>query len=175
MHLTRSRLTLQTLSSTWPSSQQSGLLAEPALAKGAAGGLQIIPPQLRWVRSYFSEEGGGFPIAAAAEGRLSQTHHSNPDADMCYSCRICAKVLNPTGLSKHTTRHFLRTHNAPNRGCRVALREEPWKQIRIRTGGSMARRSGVDPPPLSAIQDHVEQADSQPETAQRNKKKPHGT
>ena len=141
----------------WTSSQQSGLQAELTMAKGTAGNPQQIPLQLKWVKSYFSAEEKDFFAAAAMEGEISQTHYTNPEADMCYRCPICAKVINPSPLSKHTARHFLRMRNTPNCEYLVTLQEDPKKQIRIRTGGNMARRNGADPPPLSQIQDLEEQ------------------
>ena len=82
---------------------------------------------------------------------------------MCYRCPLRAKVLNPTGLSKHTARHFLRMHGTPNREYIVTLYEEPLKQIRIRTGGNMERRSGADPPTKQQIQDLEEQTEQKPQ------------
>ena len=145
---------------TWKPSQQSGFQGELTLTQGVKGSPQLIPLQLKWVKSYFSEEEEEFFMAAATESKISQTHYTNPDAEMFYRCPICAKVLNPSGLSKHTTRHFLRMHNAPNREYLVTLHEDPKKQIRIRTSGNMARRSGAGPPPLSQIQDQEAQAKS---------------
>ena len=150
----------------WTSSQQSGLPAEPTMAKGTAGNPQQIPLQLKWVKSYFSAEEKDFFVAAAMEGKISQTHYANPEADICYRCPICAKVINPSPLSKHTARHFLRMRNTPNCEYVVTLQEDPKKQIRIRTGGNMARRGGADPPPLSQIQDLEEQEGMQFGTGQ---------
>ena len=79
------------------------------------------------------------------EGKVSQAHYTNPDADVCYRCPLCAKVLNPIGLAKHTATHFLRMHNAPNKEYLVTPHEDPQRQIRIKTGGVMAQRSGADP------------------------------
>ena len=150
-------------------SQQSSLQAELNRAPGTKGSPQIIRLQLHWVKSHFSEEEKDFFSAAAIEGKVSQTHYTNPDADMCFRCPICAKLRNPTGLTKHTSRHFLRMHNTPNREYRVILHEEPWKEIKIKTGGNTARRSGADPPPIAEIQDQVEQAGNPSKVTQRHK------
>ena len=110
-------------------------------------------------------------MAAAIEGKIGQTHYTNPDADTCYRCPLCARVLNPNGLERHTVRHFLRMHNTPNREYIVTLHEEPWKQVSIPTGGNMARRSGADPPPIAQIQDHAEKADKRRQLGQLDLKR----
>ena len=58
----------------WTSGQQPGLQAEQTMTKGTAGNPQQIPLQLKWAKSYFSEEEGDFFNAAAMEGQISQTH-----------------------------------------------------------------------------------------------------
>ena len=158
---------------TWASSQQSGFWTESTLAKGATDSLQQIPLQLKWVKSYFSDEEKDFFIAAATEGKVSQTYYTNPDAETCYRCPICARALNPSGLSKHTSRHFLRMRNTPNRECIVTLHEEPRKQIRFRTGENVARRSGADPPPSPQILDQIQDREDQAKKQQKTGAKKH--
>ena len=147
-------------------SQQSGFQDEAMLAKGIPGNLQTIKLQLVRTTSYFSKEEKDIFVAAAMEGEIGQTHYTNPDADMRFRCPLCAKVLNPTGLAEHTARHFLRMRNTPNGEYLATLHEEPWKQIRIQTGGITAGRSGADPPPISRIHDHVEQVGRQLQLSQ---------
>ena len=136
------------------SSQQSGISGDSWPPKSTQEGVQIIPLHLRRAAPYFSEEEKEYFAAAAMEGKVSQAHYTNPDADICYRCPLCAKVLNPIGLAKHTATHFLRMHNAPNKEYLVTLHEDPQRQIRIKTGGVMSQRSGADPPPLSLIQEY---------------------
>ena len=147
-------------------SQQSGFMDEAMLAKGVAGNPQKIKLQLVHTVSYFSEEEKDFFMAAAIEGEIGQTHYTNPDADTCYRCPLCARVLNPNGLERHTVRHFLRMHNTPNREYIATLHEEPWKQISFQTGGNTARRNGADPPPIALIQDHEDQVGRRKQTSQ---------
>ena len=44
--------------------------------------------------------------------------------------------------------------NTPNREYGATLHEDPPNEISMKTGGVTARRSGVDPPPLSLIKEH---------------------
>ena len=136
------------------SSQQSGISGDSWPQRGTQEGVQTIPLHLRKAAPYFSEEEKEYFAAAAMEGKVSQAHYTNPDADVCYRCPLCAKVLNPIGLAKHTATHFLRMHNTPNKEYLVTLHEDPQRQIRIKTGGVMSQRSGADPPPLSLIQEY---------------------
>ena len=101
--------------------QQSGPSADSHILKNTQEGVQVIPLHLQRAKPYFSEEEKEYFVAAAPEGRVSQTHHTNPDSDTSYRCPLCAKVLNPFGIAKHTTGHFLRMHHTPNREYRVTL------------------------------------------------------
>ena len=139
-------------------SQQSGLSGDSWLPSSIQEGVQIIPLRLQCAKPYFSAEEKEYFTAAALGGRVSQTHYTNPDSDAGYRCQLCAKILNPVGLAKHTTRHSLRMHNTPNGEYLVTLHGDPQKQISIKTGGVTARRSGADPPPLAMIQEYGSRA-----------------
>ena len=75
-----------------------------------------IPLTLGYGKSNFSHAGPAFFVAAAVEGRLGRTHFTNPDPEMCYRFPVSDETLNPGGLTKNATRHFLRMRNTPNRG-----------------------------------------------------------
>ena len=129
----------------WTSSQQSGRWKDSPKAGGAQEGVQVITLHLQRMEACFSEEEKEYFLAAALGGRVSQAHYANPDAEMCYRRPSLSTILNPDGLGRHTARHFLRMRNSLNREFLVALREDPQKQIGIKTGGITARRSGADP------------------------------
>ena len=91
----------------------------------------MIRLHLRRTEAHFSEEEREYFFAAAIEGRISQTHYTHPDVQMCYRCPLRDKVLNPVGLGRHTTRHFPAQHNVPNREYIVTLNEEANKKVTI--------------------------------------------
>ena len=94
----------------------------------------------------FSESEKAYFAAAAVEGRVSQTHFVNPDAEMCYRCPICDKTLNPGGIAKNATRHFLRLRNIPHREYVIRLSETNMKTITIHTTDIATQRAGAEPP-----------------------------
>ena len=136
------------------SSQLSGTSGDSRQLKSSQDGVQIINLRLQKAPPCFSEEEKEYCAAAALEGSVSQTHYTHPDSSVCYRCPLCAKLLNPMGLAKHTSRHFLRMHGIPNREYRVMIYEDPPKQISITTGGVMTRRSGAEPPSQALIQEY---------------------
>ena len=109
-------------------SQQSGTSVESGQQKSSQDGIQIINLRLQKAPPCFSEEEKEYCMAAALEGSVSQTHYTHPDSSVCYRCPLCAKLLNPTGLAKYTSRHFLRMHDIPNREYRVMIYEDPPKK-----------------------------------------------
>ena len=88
----------------WTATQQSQGTSTGSV-RGTKAEPLIMPLELQYVKAYFS----------ALEGRISQRHYTHPNSEMCYRCPFCGKIINPEGLTKHTSRHFLSQHNVPNR------------------------------------------------------------
>ena len=122
------------------------LIEELLQQTGAKENPAIVPLQLKCAGPHFSAEEREFFETAALEGEIGQTHYTHVDAELCYRCPLRDRVLNPNGLARHTSRHFLMLHKTQHREYVVTLVEGTQKQIRIKTGDNAACRSGADPP-----------------------------
>ena len=162
----------ETNKDSWAASQQPGYRGHGIAAQRNQAGAQVIPLWLQREQSYFSTEERDYFTAAALEGKVSQTHYANPDADMCYGYPLCARILNSSGLVSNTTRHFLRMHNASNREYVVTPHGDPQNQTRIKIGGITARRTGADPPALSMIREYNPEVGTQRQPKDRPKGNP---
>ena len=78
---------------------------------------------LKYERADSTEAERAYVVAAAVEGRISQTHYANPGAE----------TIRSNGLARNTMRHFLRLRNAIDREYIIKLNEKTNKTISIVT------------------------------------------